>query len=106
MAELMEYLDYTKIFLLISLAGIVLTYIFHLLFRGFTSLAKYIPGFIMAGFGLYSLFSININEINTNGINNLLLFVIGVGGGILGLLFGLILGIYNKEKKVKPSKEE
>lgn len=102
--ELTVHLEYGKILIYISLAGIVFTYIMHLLFRKY-GLVKYIPGLLLVSFGLYSLFNIDTSIVNVEGVNDLLMFVLGVGSGTIALLFGLILGIYNKEKKPKKDKK-
>lgn len=101
MGEFLEHLEYTKLLGYISLASVIITYITHRIFRKTNRGIKYLPGMLFIGIGLYNLYTVGNNLTRTAGISNLLLFIIGVGAGFIGLLFGLILGVYNKEKKVK-----
>lgn len=105
MGEFLEHLEYAKLFGYISLASIIITYITHRIFRKTNRGIKYLPGIFLIGIGLYNLYTVGSNLTRTAGISNLVLFMIGVGTGFIGLLFGLILGIYNKEKKVKKVKK-
>ena len=104
MGEFLEHLEYTKLFGYVSLASIIITYITHRMFLETNRGIKYLPGILIIGIGVYNLYTVGNDLTRAAGISNLVLFVIGVGTGFIGLLFGLILGIYNKEKKSKKVK--
>ncbi|MDR7870763.1 MAG: hypothetical protein RIN55_07900 [Tissierellaceae bacterium] len=103
--EVFDYMGYGKTLALIFLSAVIVTYILHRFLKE-QRWAKYIPGIVMLVYGLYSLTSIDISSNNFFEDNSLIGFVIGVAGGLATLLFGLILGVYNKPKKVKKAKKE
>lgn len=105
MGEFLEHLEYAKLLGYISLASIIITYITHRIFRKTNRGIKYLPGLFFICIGLYNLYTVGNDLTRTAGISNLVLFIIGIGAGFIGLLFGLILGVYNKEKKVKKRKK-
>lgn len=104
MGEFLEHLEYAKLLGYVSLASIIITYITHRIFRNINRAIKYLPGIFLIIFGLYNLYTVGNDLTRTAGISNLVFFMLGVGAGFIGLLFGLILGVYNKEKKVKKQK--
>lgn len=106
MGEFLEHLEYTKLFVYGSIASIIITYITHRVFLRSNRGIKYLPGIFLIGIGVYNLYTVGNDLTRTAGISNLVLFMIGVGTGLIGLLFGLILGVYNKEKRVKRKKKE
>ena len=101
MGEFLEHLEYTKIFIYMSLASIIITYVTHRVFMKTNRGIKYLPGMFLVAIGVYNIYTVGNDLTRAAGISNLVLFMIGVGTGFIGLLFGLILGVYNKEKKVK-----
>lgn len=101
MGEFLEHLEYAKLLGYTSLASIIITYITHRLFMKHNRGIKYLPGIFLICIGLYNLYIVGNDLTRTAGISNLVLFLIGVGSGFIGLLFGLILGVYNKERKEK-----
>ncbi len=105
MDEFLEHLDYAKLLAYISLAVIIITYITHRIFRKTNRAIKYLPGLFLIIIGLYNLYTVGNDITRTAGISNLVLFLIGVGSGFVGLLFGLILGVYNKEKRPKKKRK-
>ncbi len=106
MDEFLDHLEYAKLFGYISLASIIITYITHRIFRKTNRGIKYLPGILLISIGVYNLYTVGNDLTRSAGISNLVLFMIGVGTGLIGLLFGLILGIYNKEKKLKKIKHK
>lgn len=109
MKELLDYLEYAKLLGYASLAIIVITYIVHVISREYRW-PKYIPGLIMLGIGIYSLFTLG-NDATwlKGGVTNIVITLTSMGSGIIGLFFGLILGIYNKpvkKKRIKKDKKE
>lgn len=105
MEELLNYTGYGKSLAFIFLGAIVVTYIFHRLFRQ-QRWAKYMPSLGMLIFGLYNLTEIDISSNTFLQDNSLMGFVTGIAGGLATLLFGLILGVFNKPKKVRKSRKK
>lgn len=97
MKELFEYLDYAKVFIYISLGIIMITFIINFFFKKY-NFARYIPGLILIGIGIYGLLRVIRSTNQLDGVNSMMLFVIGVGGGIVGLLTGLAIGILRKQE--------
>ncbi len=104
MEEFLGHLEYAQLLGYASLAAIIITYITHRLFRRTNRAIKYLPGLLLIIIGVYNLYIVGNDLTRTAGISNLVLFILGVGSGFTGLLFGLILGVYNKEKKKKRKK--
>lgn len=98
--EILDYMGYGKSLVFIFLGAMVVTYIFHRFFKE-QRWVKYMPGLAMLIFGLYSLTRIDISSSNFIHDNSITSFVTGMAGGLATLLFGLILGVFNKPKKVK-----
>lgn len=103
--EIFGYMEYGKLLAFVFLAAIVVTYIFHRFFKG-QGWVKYMPGLALLLFGLFSLTQIDISSSVFLEDNSLLGFITGVAGGLATLLFGLILGVFNKPKKVKKPKKK
>lgn len=101
--EIFGYMEYGKMLVFIFIGAIIVTIAFHLLLKE-QRWAKYIPGLAMLIFGLYNLTQIDISSNTFLQDNSLTGFVTGVAGGLATLLFGLILGVFNKPKKVKKPK--
>ena len=105
MEELTQHLEYTKLLAYISLGIMVIIYIVQRFFRKY-KWAKYLPGLILILFGFYSLLTIEKDSFQSEGIGNLVSFLVSTGSGVIGLFFALILGVYNKEKKTKKGKDK
>jgi len=105
MEELILHLDNGKTFAYVSLAAVVITFITHLVFKKYR-FVKYIPGLALIGIGLYSLYKVSNELTNTSSINNLLLFLMCFAGGIIALFVGLIIGIYDKPRRIRKSKNK
>jgi len=105
MGELILHLDNGKTFIYISLAVVIITFITHLVFKKYRYM-KYIPGIALIGVGLYSLYQVSNELTDTSSISNLLLFLICFAGGIIALFVGLIIGIYDKPRKIRKSKNK
>ncbi len=103
--EMFAYMDYGKTLVFIFAGAMVITLICHMVFKG-QRWVKYIPGLAMLIYGLFSLTRIDLSSNHFLEDNSLLGFIIGVAGGLATLLFGLILGVYNKPKKVKKKKNK
>ena len=104
MEEFLVHLDSGKAFIYVSLAAVVITLITNFIFKG-NKFVKYIPGIIFIVVGLYSLYQMNGDFTSSDSISNLLLFLICFVGGTIGLLVGLIIGIYKKPKRIKKNKQ-
>lgn len=103
MSEFLEYFEYARAYIFISLGIIALTFIIHFLFKKY-KIAKYVPGLILIPIGLFGVIRLFSASNLLDGVTSLMIFIIGIGGGLVGLLTGLIIGIYTKEVKLKRSK--
>lgn len=101
--EMSAYMGYGKTLLLIFLGTILITYLAHKLFTT-QRWVKYMPGVALLIYGLFSLTKIDVFNNDIFDDNSVSGFIIGIAGGFSTLLFGLILGIYNKPKKIKKSR--
>lgn len=106
MKELLDHLEYSKLFLIISTGMAALTYLTHIIFRD-QRFVKFMPGLISLGIGVYSILTIDGEVIFLDDTNNFTMFVIATAVGFIGIGIALILGIFNKEKvkKVKRVKK-
>lgn len=102
--ELMEYMDLAKIMLYVTLGGIVITLIFHLILKDYR-FVKYLPGALIVLAGLYNLLTIFNDLTEKSSIKNLELFLILEVAGFSSLFFALIIGIYTKPRKIKRKKK-
>lgn len=100
MEELMLHLKNARTLVYVSLAAIVLTFATHLIFAKYR-FVKYIPGFILIIIGLYNIYKASSDFTSPDSLNPILIFLICFLGGIIGLFSGLIIGIYNKPKRVR-----
>ncbi len=105
MKEVLQHLEYGKILIYFSLAAIILTYLTHLIFKKY-KFVKYIPGFIFMFAGLYFLYDVGTDFTTSDSLDGILFFMVGFIAGIIGMLSALIIGIFNKEKKVKKKDKE
>ena len=105
MEEFLTHLDNGKALIYVSLAAVVITLITHFIFKGIKFI-KYIPGLIFIMVGFYSLYQMNGDFTSSDSISNLTLFLICFVGGSIGLLVGLIIGIYKKPRRLKDKVSE
>ncbi len=105
MKEMLDHLEYTKLFLIISLGMIALTYLAHIISWN-KRIVKYIPGLVSIAIGLYGFLTINSKIIFLDDINKLTIFFLGISVGLVGMLVAFILGIYNKDKVKLNKKNE
>lgn len=98
MKEFLEYFEYARAYIFIALAVIVITFILHLLFSKY-KIVKYIPGIILLPIGIYGLLGVSSSKELNEGVSKLMIFIIGLGGGTIGLLTALMLGVFSKERK-------
>lgn len=103
--EMLGYMGYGKILAYISLGAMIVTYIIHKIFK-LKRWVKYIPGLLMIIFSLYNLTQLDISANNFLKDNSLIYLVLGLTGGMSTLLFALILGVFNKPKKVKEARRK
>ena len=103
MEELMLHLKNAKILAYVSLVAIVITFATYFIFSKHR-FVKYIPGFILIIISLYNIYQASSDFTSPDSLNLILIFLICFLGGIIGLFSGLIIGIYNKPKRVR--KEE
>ena len=100
MEELIKHLDNGKTLGYVSLAAVAITIIAHLIFKKYRYV-KYLPGLIITGIGLNSLYKVMNNLTANESINSLLMFLMGFLGGFVALSTALIIGIYEKPRKIK-----
>ena len=98
--EIFGYMEYGKLLAIVFIGAIVVTYIFHKLIKG-QRWVKYTPGLLLLIFGLYSLNKIDMSSNSFLEDNSLVGFITGIAGGFATMLFGLILGVFNKPKKLR-----
>lgn len=103
MGELLVHLEYSKILFYIILATIILTYTIHFFFKVYRY-PKYLPGLALVSIGFFNLLTTEYGKTKLVGIDNIFMAIVAFTSGIVGLFFALILGVYNKEKKVKKKK--
>lgn len=103
--ELLLYKDDSMVMIYMSLAAIVLTSITHFIFRKHNRFMKYLPGIILTGIGIYYLYSVLGNLVDTESLAEIMSFVTFVVSGFIGILVALILGIYEKPRKDKSKKK-
>ena len=103
--EVLDYMGYGKLLIYAFIGGLVLTFLLYLFVRE-QRWIKYVPGLLMLIYGLFSLNRIDLSVNNFLEDNSLIGFIIGMAGGFATLLFGLILGVYNKPRKKKRTKSK
>lgn len=100
MKDLLDHLEYAKLFMIISVGMISLTYLTHIIFRK-KRIAKFVPGIVSVIIGIYAILTINGRIIFLDDINNFTVFVMGIAVGLIGISIALIIGIFNKGKVTK-----
>lgn len=105
MDEFIEHLEYSKVLFYIVTGTIILTYVIHFFFKEYRY-PKYMPGLLLIIIGGFTLFTTEYGGSGIISIDNIFMGIVAFGSGIVGLFFGLILGVYNKEKKKKKIKED
>lgn len=99
------YNEYTPIVFYVMIGIVVITFVVHF-FTGSIKFAKYIPGLVALVFGLITLASSFPTLFEKETLNTLIAAMLGIGGGIIGLCFALVLGVISKKKKYHKSTEE
>ncbi|OLS02540.1 hypothetical protein [Tissierella creatinophila] len=100
MKDLLDHLEYAKLFMIISVGMVALTYLAHIIFTK-KKMAKYMPGIVSIIIGIYALLTINGRIIFLDDINNFTVFVMGVAVGLIGISVALIISVFNKGKVKK-----
>lgn len=103
--ELTPHMNNTKTLVYVSLAAIALTLIMHLIFSKYR-FVKYIPGLMFMLVGLYTFYQVIDKLTYGESLSSILLFIILFIGGVIGVFFALIIGIYTKPKKFKKTKKK
>ncbi len=103
MKDLLNHLEYAKLFILISVGMIALTFLVHILFWK-KRMIKFIPGLIFICIAIYAIITIDGKIIFLDDINNFTVFIMGLGVGFVGIFTGLIIGIFSKGKTIKSEK--
>lgn len=98
MKEFLEYFEYARVYIVIALGVIAITFILHFLFTKY-KYVKYVPGIILIPIGLYGLTGISSSTELLEGVGKFMIFIIGIGGGSIGLLTALMIGVFYKDKK-------
>ncbi len=105
MKEFVVYMDNTKIMLYVTLGAMIITIIFHLIFKEYR-FVKYLPGSIIVLAATYNLLSIFDNITEKYSIKYLEMSLILGIAGFSSLLFALIIGIYIKPRRKRKEKSE
>ncbi|MGO1469722.1 MAG: hypothetical protein ACTHW2_06845 [Tissierella sp.] len=100
MKELLNHLEYAKLFLIISVGMIALTFLIHIIFRE-KNILKFIPGIISLIIGIYGLITVDPRIIFLDDINSLTIFVIGTSVGLVGIFVAFIINVLDKNKVKK-----
>ncbi|MDD2446779.1 MAG: hypothetical protein PHY91_03695 [Tissierellia bacterium] len=104
MDEIFQYLENGKIIIYVSLACIALTAVINMIFKAFRFI-KYIPGLLFTIVGIFNLLLACNSFAEPEGLNYFSLSIVLIVGGLIGILSGLIIGIYNKPYKSKKKKK-
>ena len=99
MKDVVEHLEYAKLFFILSIGMIAFTYLAIVVFRR-ARFRKFITGIVSIIIGLYGLLTIDPRILLLDDINNITIFVIGTGVGLVGIFVSIILEIYNKGELV------
>lgn len=97
------YDEYIPMVLYASVGILIITFVVNLL-TGSIKFAKYIPGLVALGMGLVILIANSTKLMEKSTLQNLVLSMTGIGSGIIGLCFAMILGIVSK--KLKTTKKQ
>lgn len=100
MKDLADHLEYSKIFIIISIAIMILTYATYRMYK-YKKIVKFIPGIAFIVIGLIAILTINGRIIFLDDINNFAVFVLATAAGLTGICLALILGILDKDKVKK-----
>ena len=100
MKDLMEHLKYSKIFILISIVIMILSYLTSIKYKN-KKIAKFMPGIVSIVIGVVALLTINGRIIFLDDISNFSVFILGTAAGLTGICVALIIGILNKDKVKK-----
>lgn len=100
MEELLNYLENGETLVFVTISAVVITLVTHLIFKKYR-FVKYIPGLIYMALGLFNLLIVLDDLTSSNSMDKILLFLILFTSGAIGIFFALIIGIYNKPRKVK-----
>lgn len=98
--ELKSYLENARILIIVSLAAVIITAVTNFIFRKYR-VVKYLPGLIFIILGFFNLMQIGSDFTSAESLDSFLLFLVLFIGGLIGLFTALIIGIYNKPKKIK-----
>lgn len=104
MIELMKHLENGKTLGYVTLAAVIFTIITHLMFKKHRYV-KYFPGLIITAIGVYSLYKVSDNLTANASVSGMLMFLMGFLGGIIALFTALIIGIYEKPRRIKKAKK-
>lgn len=105
MKDLLDHLEYSKLFMIISVGMVALTYLTHIIFRNMRFI-KFIPGIISIAIGIYAILTIDGKIIFLDDTNKFTIFVIATAVGFVGIGVALIIGIFNKGKVKRVKKGE
>lgn len=100
MKDLVDHLEYSKMFIIISILIMALTYATYRIYR-YKKSAKFMPGIVSIAIGFISFLTINGRIIFLDDINNFAVFVLATAAGLTGICMALIIGILNKDKVEK-----
>ena len=104
MIEFMKHLENGKTLGYVTLAAVIITIATHLMFRKHRYV-KYFPGLIITAIGVYSLYKVSDNLTANASVSGMLMFLMGFLGGIIALFTALIIGIYEKPRRIKKVKK-
>lgn len=94
LSELFEgHTQYMMLAIYIMIGAIAVTFIINFISGGLSFL-KYLPGLILILVGIFSLFSVINALFKPESLDNIIIFVIAVGSGLVAIIFAAILGTF------------
>lgn len=89
--------QYIMFVIIASIVGIVLTFLINMTSRKLKFI-KYIPGLLLIFIGMFSLIIVLNSLFDRESLNNIIISLIALTSGACSLIFGLCIGIYNKDR--------
>lgn len=92
--------DYIVLTLIVTVAAIALTFIVNFVAKSLNFI-KYLPGLVLIFTGMFFLFSVLNDLFEKASLDSLIISVVSITAGLVSLLFALIIGIINSDRKAK-----
>lgn len=88
---------YIIIVIMASIIAMVLTFFINMASKKLRFI-KYLPGLLLVFIGMFSLIIVLNRLFDRDSLNNIIISLIALTSGACSLVFGLCIGIYNKDK--------